>query len=110
MSISKPPNDEPDGNLHPDHMPQSNLTYPPFGLQPSYVANAGVPQPNFAHAQPVGYQPSSYITNLPVSVLPPRYVTAPPGYANKPVGAARVPTKLYEENPPYCCCYMNELF
>ena len=109
MSISKSQSDVPgNGKLHPDHMPRSNLTNPPVGLQPSYVAHAVVPQPNFAHAQPVGYQPSSYITNLPVSALPPGFVAAPPGYANRPVGAARVPTKLYEEYPPYCCCYMNE--
>ena len=52
MSISKSPSDVPgNGNLHPDHMPQSNLTYAPVGLQP---------------------------------------------------------TELYEEEPDYCCFYMNK--
>ena len=119
MSISKSSSVGAPGkrNSHPDHVPQTSLAHPPVGLQPSHVSNAGVPQPsyvsagvpqpNFAHPQPVGYQQHGYVTNLPVAALPPGYV-APPGYVNGQVVTAQVPAKLYEEYPPFCCCYNNK--
>ena len=93
-------------------VPQFNDGTHVVDVQPSYVSYAGVPQPGFAHPQPGGCQPG-YVNGIPV---PPDYVAPQTRYPNKK-GARRgslsseedpEPAQPYEDEPEYCCCYINE--